>query len=337
MGSSCDGGGNRYLSNVILADHPDLGSYFGSTDSIPSGVCSILVGDDRPPWIVCPRRLMALGNHSSNAVAHQRQARKFLIHHAGFDAGSIGVWPELKLKYSEGTGRDAKSFDYTFDYILMPVQRVPLQEAVSEVAMQPDELRSTLEGAGYSLVVQDGVQMIEGFPMGNPCIVEIMASSTSGGSKAKGSTIPVAFANAIMRRPHRAPGINYRQVWARMVSQLIVKSEVGLGWGGKTLWVLQGTLVDYISRSTALNIRQFLSEATSEVNILCMEYGDSYKTVTRPIELGDIRLYAGPISPSDSNDDIPAFQDMIRAPLKPSRSQLIQVLVKKAPANMIDV
>jgi len=45
----------------------------------------------------------------------------------------------------------------------------------------------------------------------------------------------MAFEDAVLGKPHQGPGINYRQVWARMVSQLVVKSEVGLAWGGKTI------------------------------------------------------------------------------------------------------
>jgi hypothetical protein len=48
-----------------------------------------------------------------------------------------------------------------------------------------------------------------------------------------------------------------------MVSQLIVKSEVGIGWGGKTFWILQDALIKYISESTNLNVREFLTEKTS--------------------------------------------------------------------------
>jgi hypothetical protein len=33
-----------------------------------------------------------------------------------------------------------------------------------------------------------------------------------------------------------------------MVSQLVVKSEVALGWNGKAIWVVQDTLADYISK-----------------------------------------------------------------------------------------
>ena len=98
---------------------------------------------------------------------------------------------------------------------------------------------------------------------------------------------------------------------------------------------LQGNLVDYISRSTALNVRSFLAERTSEVNILCFEYADSYRTAEGPIELSSANLYAGPISPPGSQEDVPAFQDMIRAPVRPTREQLLRGLMKKAPTNKL--
>ena len=77
----------------------------------------------------------------------------------------------------------------------------------------------------------------------------------------------------MLGKEHKAPGINYRQVWARMVSQLIVKSEVGLHWGGKTIWLVQDVLVNYICSSTALDIKRFLAEHTGEVNMLSFRFG----------------------------------------------------------------
>jgi len=54
MGSECDGGGNRFASDVNLDSHPTLRDYFGKQGVVPSGVCSIQLNDDEPPWIVCP-------------------------------------------------------------------------------------------------------------------------------------------------------------------------------------------------------------------------------------------------------------------------------------------
>jgi hypothetical protein len=148
----------------------------------------------------------------------------------------------------------------------------------------------------------------------------------------------MAFEDAILGKSHQAPSINYRQVWARMVSQFIVKSEVGMAWGGKTFWVLQDTLADYISSTTALDFQKFLAEQTSEVNVLCFSYGDAYKNLAGIVEIGTGCLYAGLISPSSNKSKIPpSFQDMIRAPVCPPKSILIGLLAKRLPSNKMTV
>ena len=135
------------------------------------------------------------------------------------------------------------------------------------------EVRPVIEAAGYSLSQREGGDCVEDFPHGAPLLVEIMTCSTSGGNKDKRTTIPMAFEDAALGKSHDAPGINYRQVWARMVSQLVGKSEVAMAWGGNAFWILQYVLLDYISRSTSLDLHQFLTERASEVNILSFSYG----------------------------------------------------------------
>jgi len=141
----------------------------------------------------------------------------------------------------------------------------------------------------------------------------------------------------VLGRPHLAPGINYRQVWARMVSQLVVKSEVALGWGGRTFWILQDTLVDYISATTALDVRGFLASMPSEVNVLCFSFGEEYKRESGVLHLGTGHLYAGPIASGGEGVSRPSFQDMIRAPVKPPLSALLNLLIRRAPSNRLEL
>lgn len=142
----------------------------------------------------------------------------------------------------------------------------------------------------------------------------------------------------MLGKPHLAPGINYRQVWARMASQLIVKSQAAMDWGGKTIWVLQDLLADYISSSTALDLRKFVSEHTDEVNILAFSYGENYKRPqnSKTVSLDNSVLYAGPIK-SDSDNTKPCFQDIVLASVCPPRQVLIAALCKKALANRMTV
>lgn len=335
MGRECDGGGNRYSSQIDLADlrySEELKSYFEGRDTVPAGVCSIQPRTGERPWIVCPRRLLVLGREGMGRRAHQDFAESLLLRHSGFPSGTrLGVWSEVKLRHATGAGRARKSFDYTFDYVLMPTRSVELDVIVESTGVGKNKLL----GSGFSLTRRDGVDYVEDFPHGDPLVVEIMTSSTSGGNKSKRTTVAQAFEDAILGGvdAHVAPGINYRQVWARMVSQLIVKSEAGVAWGGKTIWVLQDVLADYISSSTALDLQQFLSRETSEVNILSFSYGDAYRAEIEGVtELGRGELFSGPVRPPGASSE-QGFQDMIRAPVVPPKSALIRALASKRMTN----
>jgi hypothetical protein len=122
-----------------------------------------------------------------------------------------------------------------------------------------------------------------------------------------------------------------------MVSQLIVKSEVALAWRGKALWIVQDTLLNYISASTGININQFMATRLSEVNLLSFSYDDTYQNPQGVLDLQTCQLYSGPISATSSASDAlePSFQDMIRSPLRPSLERLLSILMKRAPVNQV--
>jgi hypothetical protein len=147
---------------------------------------------------------------------------------------------------------------------------------------------------------------IDDFPTDPLIIIEVMTSSTSGGDKKKRTQIAMACEDAILHgMAHNAPGINYRQVWARMVSQLIVNSQVALAWGGKTIWLVQDVLADYISKSTALCLPEYLTDRLDEVNILSTSYGNAITEKTNGvIELKETRLFAGPIATSETGSNL---------------------------------
>ena len=126
-----------------------------------------------------------------------------------------------------------------------------------------------------------------------PVIVEVMTASTSGGNKSKRTDMQSAFcdavlyANGVLAERGQSPGVNARQVWARMASQMIVKSEVANQWGGRTIWVVQDALMKYIGRQTGLRLEELYSPdwEIGEVNVVSASIDDPE----------DIRLYSGPI------------------------------------------
>ena len=181
--SECDGGGNRYSTHINLAKTPSLQPVFPNKEIVPSGICSLQLKEGDNPWIVCPRRLLVFGKSGDAEVSKfQSKVSTFLYIQSGLKSGTrIGVWPEVKLKYS----KSAKSFDYTFDYVLMPISAVSLEQAIESLGLTEKQTLNILSSNGYEV----SNNQIADFPTGAPIIVEIMTSSTSGGNKAKRTTI----------------------------------------------------------------------------------------------------------------------------------------------------
>ena len=332
MGAQCDGGGNRYLSGINLEQRKDLQKYFPGLKLVQAGICSLRPKPDEQPWIVCPRRLLSL----RDGKAHFQSATlNKLLQTSGLPEGTtFRAWSEVKMKVStENDEEEAKSFDYTFDYVLTGLSRKPLSEIAKLIGKSEAITQRTAEANGYTLAKRNGSLWVDDFPSDPITIVEIMTSSTSGGDKKKRTQIAMAFEDAIKNgHAHNGPGINYRQVWARMVSQLIVKSQVGIAWNGKTIWLLQDVLANYISQSTALNLEKYISDHPNEVNILAFGYGtkaDSRTHQQQIIELTDSKFYSGPIS--DTKSKSPGFIDIVKIGAPPPKEKLWKSLFLKKP------
>ena len=236
----------------VAASDPALGPFFdrqvGETTGgyLPCGVCSVRLPREDVVWAICPRRLLTFG--SGGVAEGQAELANKVFAIAGFEPDEeVSVWTEVSLiEVGSGGGR----FNYRLDYVL----------------------RSTRQGAA-------------------PVVVEVMTCSTSGGNRSKGTDIQGAFRRAVLfahtpvTDPVKAPGVNVRQVWARMASQMIAKSEAANSWGGRTIWVVQDRLVEYIRTNTALPLDALHAPdwTPGEVNMLVSD-------LTQPIA-----LYSGPI------------------------------------------
>lgn len=157
---------------------------------------------------------------------YQEHVRSELAKHAELESGkAYRAWSEVKMKIETTNDDDeAKSFDYTFDYILAGSGRKRLSEVAKLIGKGERSALSIAQANGYTIAMRDGEQWIDDFPADPIIIIEIMSSSTSGGDKSKRTQVAMACEDAIIDPAnHNDPGINYRQVWARMVSQLIVK------------------------------------------------------------------------------------------------------------------
>lgn len=160
-----------------------------------------------------------------------------------------------------------------------------------------------------------------------PVIVEVMTASTSGGNKAKRTDMQSAFCDAVLYvhgllpENSQSPGVNARQVWARMASQLIVKSQIANAWGGCTIWVVQNSLVAYIDDKTGLRLEELKSNnwKRGEVNLVSANLDDP----------NDLAFYSGPVR---SSDGTACWTDLLGAPAIPPLGVLTQRLEQKSMA-----
>lgn len=341
MGAECDGGGNRYSSAIELKQHPELAQKFPDMEVVQAGICSLQVRENEQPWIVCPRRLLTLRNSAEDS-AHQDYVKAKLAQYMELPANSVQrVWSEVKMKVGTTTDDDQeKFFDYSFDYVIAGSQRKRLSEVAILIGRSEKLTQKIAEENGFTLAKR-GEYWIDDFPSDPVVIVEIMTSSTSGGDKKKRTQIAMAFEDAVLHpEQHNGPGINYRQVWARMVSQLIVKSQVGMAWGGKTIWLIQDVLADYISSSTALDLKQYLSEQAHEVNILSFGYGEvnSGKGKDEIVALRKADFYAGPIMAGVSESTTQGgFVEIIKIGAPPPKTHLWRALFLKPPCATLHI
>lgn len=146
------------------------------------------------------------------------------------DGTRVRVWAGLKFRSREtGTSR---FFEYTFDYLLLPLDNT-------------------------------------NNPVGPPYIIEVMTSSTRGGG------LTEHMVDVLLGRPQRnlreavqsiySP--NYRQVFERMLGQFVAKSEIAEHWGGRTVWVVQDVLLDYIEQTTAFDSNRLRGQQNGNVYV----------------------------------------------------------------------
>jgi hypothetical protein len=338
MDAECDGGGNRYLSAIDLRKNTRLKKYFPSKEVVQCGICSLRVRDGEQPWIVCPRRLLTLRSKSN--PEYQGTVKQQFAKYAKLDKGILyKVWSEVKMKVETTNDDDeTKSFDYTFDYVLAGTKKMPLSTVADIIGKSEKVTRTLAESNGLTIAQRNGIMWVEDFPSDPVTIIEIMTSSTSGGDKNKRTQMSMAFEDAIIHPDlHNGPGINYRQVWARMVSQLIVKSQVGTSWGGRTIWLLQDLLANYISSTTALDLSRYIADHPNEVNILSFGYGNSIDNKPTPITpLDQSTFYAGPISENHEGSRV-GFIEIVKIGAPPPKDHLWQSLFKKASCGYFQI
>jgi hypothetical protein len=131
----------------------------------------------------------------------------------------------------------------------------------SEEPKDLDELIKIVSKSGY---FQDRKQSLADVviplpDLSNLFILEVMTASTSGSDTENSTDMRNAFRNALLVSAHTSPGINKRQVWGRMVTQLFAKTALAHKWHGRTIWVIQDSLLHNIELTTRLKTANVLS------------------------------------------------------------------------------
>jgi hypothetical protein len=275
---TCDGGGNRDMARLTLRDDPGLRARFDAP-VLKAGTVSC--------------GICSVGPVKNPWIVCPR--RLFSITSAGICPGNPHLQDMISRLMKGSCGKELRvssmgregdvRFNYSFDYVL----------------------RESVEDGKY----------------GPPTIIEVMACSTSGGNKSEGTDVATAFRKAVLASPDQragiaAPGVNVRQVWARMASQMIPKAEAAIAWGGTTIWVIQDKLAAYIKQTTGLRLEDLRSDQLGEVNIISTPSDPS----------GEPVLYAGPISAGQSGE--PCFLDILRPSMIPELAKF-DSLCAKAP------
>lgn len=272
--------------------------------------------------MVCPNRLFALDSVDPPDIRHFAElspAVQYVLSAMGATpaiAGlPIGVWREIAISDKRGN----KVFDYRFDFIVNPIAEMTVTEFAADWSLDPRPVARAFRRARTLFAAK----RTTGFPI----IVEVMTASTSGSDDERGTGMKPAFLSAwdavMTNSPvvQDAPGVNIRQVWGRMASQLIAKSEAGEHWGGRTVWLMQDLLLRYIHDTTGLSRSSETNGTTlplplKAANVISFRLGDEPgEGNTRPIELD--RFIANEIP--DMHDVLgePTMHGILHAPFIP--------------------
>ena len=331
--STCDGGGNRHQTKIRLDGSPLRDKFESNLKSIIPGICSIQYGEEI--WIVCPRRLLGFSSTSTPIEVNKslKEHEKEALLKAGVPRGiEYGVWSEVYLQY----GNEESSINYHFDFILAPIMRdVSFAEMLNEhnVTLDTDieELKKSAKTGRYLTGKFNLANKISVLPnLTSPVIIEVMTESTSGSDKEAGTDIATSFTDAILGKPHNCPGINKRQVWGRMATQLFAKSALAEAWGGKTIWLVQDQLLKNIELTTRLKIETTKEAQTATINFLSMKY-EKDETGVNAVHFCNYSAKSAGISFQGNNE----CTDILLPKVYPEKKELLKSVLRRELAMII--
>lgn len=332
--TGCDGGGNRHQTKLSAKDLENLFPLESKVDGKIPAICSITYEKPNQQWVVCPRRLFAFPKNADKQVNFEPiicDHEQDLINELGFRSGcKIGIYPEVYLKYSD----DESEINYHFDYVICEVleNQITLGELWKILSITDQQEKSrykkSLRDNGLITTGANDHTRIKLFPnLEKMAIIEVMTASTSGSNKEKGTDIKSAYLKFLSGEGYDCPGINKRQVWGRMATQLFAKSAITENWGAKTYWVVQDKLLENICKTTKLKIEP-QDNLSSSINFISFSYGTD----------GDLSL-----SQSVSIDSGIDFSgtgkgiDILLAKTYPSKQVLLSCMLRSQLSSVISL
>lgn len=328
---TCDGGGNRHQTTLRLAPDDPLRDIFSDTlSTLVPAVCSVDYGSEQ--WVVCPRRLMGfkaataeIPEANFSLQPHERQVLEEVGLLPNID---YGIWSEIYLKYSIAD----TEIDYHFDFVIAPILiDVPVSSLREQFDLSESEVLEVIKicKTSKNLISSGSEQKLKIMPdLKNPIIIEVMTASTSGSNTIAGTNIASAFRRLLLGEAYQGPGINKRQVWGRMATQLLAKSALAEHWGGKTFWLVQDQLLRNIELTTQLRMTPAAPDACETVNFISLEY-----TADSPAQLvlnRAIRLASG-ISFSGNS----TCSDILLPKAYPPKQWLLKSILRRGLSGIV--
>lgn len=334
--SVCDGGGNRSQTKITLKDGEPLRAYFDPAISeVIPGICSVTATG--ATWVVCPRRLLAFRHDDINLPVVNESLQNYerdLLIGIGLPSGiEHGVWSEVYLKLKD----DESDTNYHFDYILAPLVTQSLSDFARAHATDDERLSEMIIAArtgGYFGKREKSPEDIELLlpDLTAPLILEVMTASTSGSDTQNNTDIRGAFRNALLSGKHDAPGINKRQVWGRMVTQLFAKTALAQAWGGQSVWIVQDELLENIENTTRLNTSTIRDDESNAIRLAVMHYftpatdGGERAMAFRNLLRGDAGLDFGGAN---------TFTDILLPGRVPDKVELLKAVLRRRLAARV--
>ncbi|MDH6099033.1 hypothetical protein NWP21_09290 [Anabaenopsis sp. FSS-46] len=345
--SQCDGGGNRNQTKIKLSDNHPLRDYFnGDLKSVIPAVCSIQYTADESPlqnctqetWVVCPRRLLGFKNIAPaipevnrGLQPHERE----VLNLANLPKDQeIGIWPEVYLQY--GDNDTNSQVDYHFDFIVAPIIRdlseeeFYIQHQIQEEQDKREIIKSARRSGVCHRIPGSKIRFDISPDLSHPIIFEVMTASTSGSNTEKGTDIASAFTAAMIGNDPISPGINKRQVWGRMATQLFAKSALAEAWGGETFWVVQDELLSNIEKTTQLSVGEIETASQENINFISMTY-DSLGSNKPIIKIKQVYCNYSGISFTKNN----AAVDILLPKALPHKKELLKSILRRNLAAIV--